>query len=198
MNRRRQLGAFEFNHRLPGQLFDRETALHHNDHRDYRAHMGRYVESDPIGLKGGVNRFAYVGGAPISRVDPLGLRPLTSCEKGALGPYIPQTDLDSADLHDGEVPWYLGSDYVGITRGNDIYFRPGVYDATTTAGVALLGHELVHVGQYRNGMTVASYLWSTRNGYRNSPYEQEAYDLQDRIQSDLGTYGGNGACSCRP
>ena len=67
------LGAFEFNHRLPGQLFDRETALHHNDHRDYRAHVGRYVESDPIGLSGGLNRYQYATGEPVNGTDPLGL-----------------------------------------------------------------------------------------------------------------------------
>lgn len=121
---------------------------------------------------------------------------MTDCEKSALSPYIPQMDLDNADLHDGEVPWYLGSGFSGITRGNDVYFRPGVYDANTTRGSALLGHELVHVGQYRNGMTALSYIWSTRSGYRNSPYEQEAYDMQGRIENDLGSYGGNGACSC--
>jgi Domain of unknown function (DUF4157) len=49
-----------------------------------------------------------------------------------------------------------------VADDNDIYFRPGVYNASTTEGIALLGHELVHVGQYRNGMTTLSYLLSTR------------------------------------
>jgi len=69
------LGAFEFNHRFPGQLFDKETALHHNDHRDYRAHTGRYVQSDPIGLEGGINTYAYVENRPTMLTDPLGLDP---------------------------------------------------------------------------------------------------------------------------
>jgi hypothetical protein len=91
----------------------------------------------------------------------------------------------SGEAEFGQVPFYLGKDYGGITRGNDIYFRPDQYDPTTAAGLSLLGHELVHVGQYRNGMTWASYIWSTRHGYESSPYEKEAYAMQRRILNDL-------------
>jgi RHS repeat-associated protein len=57
---------------FPGQHFDEASGLHYNYFRDYEPSIGRYVESDPIGLVAGLNTYAYVGGAPLSSVDPRG------------------------------------------------------------------------------------------------------------------------------
>ncbi|WP_183706589.1 RHS repeat-associated core domain-containing protein, partial [Marinobacter oulmenensis] len=67
------------NLRFPGQYFDQETELNHNYFRDYDPTLGRYVQSDPIGLDGGVNTYGYVAQNPIFRKDPLGLIWETGC-----------------------------------------------------------------------------------------------------------------------
>lgn len=66
-------GTLTYNLRLPGQYLDSETGHLYNMARDYDPAVGRYVENDPLGLGGGLNTYGYVGGNPISSVDPLGL-----------------------------------------------------------------------------------------------------------------------------
>ena len=91
------LGAFEFPLRFPGQYADKETNLAYNVRRDYDALLGRYAQSDPIGLRGGLNTYAYVDGSPLSSVDPNGL---LKCRWIGLvlvcnwGPPVPADPLD--------------------------------------------------------------------------------------------------------
>ena len=70
------LGAFAFNLRFPGQYFDQETGTHYNYFRDYDPSIGRYVQSDPLGINAGLNTYAYVTSNPLAFSDPEGLNPL--------------------------------------------------------------------------------------------------------------------------
>ena len=67
------LGTFVYNLRYPGQYYQAETGLFYNYFRDYDPVTGRYLESDPIGLGGGINTYTYVGNNAIDRIDPRGL-----------------------------------------------------------------------------------------------------------------------------
>ncbi len=65
---------FTFNLRFPGQYYDGETGTHYNYFRDYEPGTGRYTQSDPIGLEGGVNTFGYAEFDPALSYDPIGLK----------------------------------------------------------------------------------------------------------------------------
>jgi len=100
------LGPFEFPLRFPGQYYDKETNLHYNHLRDaYDPALGRFTQADPagtvffrdvgslsLGALGLVrpelgallftkqpqynHLYSYVGSAPLTNSDPLGLGPL--------------------------------------------------------------------------------------------------------------------------
>ncbi|MCL4778377.1 MAG: RHS repeat-associated core domain-containing protein [Gammaproteobacteria bacterium] len=96
--------------RLPGQIDLGILGVRYNYYRDYDPQVGRYVESDPIGLKAGVNTYSYVGGNPVSRKDPIGLM----CTAG-LGCYT--TPAEAAAAQSGNYQGY----YQLACAGGDAY-----------------------------------------------------------------------------
>ncbi|MEC9573100.1 RHS repeat-associated core domain-containing protein, partial [Escherichia marmotae] len=74
------------------QYLDRETGLHYNLHRYYDPDVGRFIVTDPIGLNGGINLYAYAPN-PISWIDPLGLL-CKSAYSGRRGVIKAKADLE--------------------------------------------------------------------------------------------------------
>ena len=62
----------EFNLRFPGHYYDRELDLYYNRFRYYDPQAGRYLQSDPWGIAGGYNLYAYRSN-PLVQVDVRGL-----------------------------------------------------------------------------------------------------------------------------
>jgi hypothetical protein len=93
-----------------------ETGLSQNYFRDYDPMVGRYVESDPIGLDGGINTYAYVSDNPVAMIDPRGqyevkggvpapspeINRLLTCIEGCYGHSF--TVTSTTDYHEPDTP----------------------------------------------------------------------------------------------
>jgi RHS repeat-associated protein len=104
--------AFVYNPHYPGQYYDSETWKFYNYARDYDPQVGRYVESDPIGLHGGINTYGYALQNPVTWMDPTG-RDVTLC-------YYPTT---------------VGHIGVGVAPNQTV----GLYPASRSLSVAICG-----------------------------------------------------------
>jgi RHS repeat-associated protein len=111
--RRRALGRIvAYNIRFAGQVFDGQAGLHQNEFRDYDPAIGRYAESDPMGLAGGSpSPYDYVRSNPVFLIDPTGLADLNLFDPNPHG-------HDSTGTYAGGNAWNIPGVYTVAGHGN--------------------------------------------------------------------------------
>ncbi|KAB8194411.1 type IV secretion protein Rhs, partial [Lysobacter maris] len=157
--------AFVLDMRFPGQRYDAASGLNYNYFRDYEAGVGRYSQSDPIGLAGGVSTYVYVQSSPLMSADRLGLRGEGAAIGCAVGGGVGSTVGASAGG--------LAGGSAGLTCGpGAVACSPAAAAAAGTAGWAFGGAVGCAVGGYV-GNAIQN-LWSSSK--RKPSREQKPED----------------------
>ncbi len=81
-------------------------------------------------------------------------RPLEPRIRGAMESFF-HADFSRVRVHEGPTAQAMGA--LAFTLGEELHFAPGRYDPTSRDGIALLGHELAHVVQQRDGRVANPY-----------------------------------------
>lgn len=113
---------------FPGQMYDSETGLWHNGFRDYDAVTARYIQSDPIGLSGGLNTYAYARNSPSSVIDPSGLESVGpwTFPPGEMRDNYGQPVARGPDFAQVSVNYYVFSLSRSFSRSGASFFAGGI------------------------------------------------------------------------
>jgi RHS repeat-associated protein len=151
-----RVARYAYNLRFPGQYYQAETGLNQNWNRDYDPlGGGRYIESDPIGLRGdSYSTYSYSGSSPVLSWDMMGLRAYSECETTAfLQDARDQSLLDQYRNHSG-----LGKfDFSHNSHRNDTFVVNGFTYNASQFGNFLAGYSGAYLEGFGGYLTVRSF-----------------------------------------
>ncbi len=167
---------FEFNLRFPGQYFDRESNLHYNWFRDYDPTIGRYAQSDPIGIDADLDTYAYAYSDPITYSDLFALAPAGRSgggprgERGATGgaagqnsklPYKKCREFEPPDPDWVNCQHHQTGKWIKVRRPATMPYRPTKPDDCHAAFVICMG------GASRAGVLAPAIVFICAKNYEN-------------------------------
>lgn len=187
---------FVFNLRFPGHRYDSIAGLNYNYYRDYDTKTGRYVQSDPIGLDGGISTYSYAGSEPLTSFDPDGLNTRTNAGGAvvARGPAPVDTQVTALINQIKTLQPTFTYPSTGPARGpryhvrdivtlNQIYSRVRIeflntYPSTCPPGQSFSGGGVYVLRDIRTGQIV-------RSGRTNDFYRREGEHSRDPLLRDF-------------
>jgi len=143
---------------MPPEGLDGETNFHlyaYDSVKDKnRQSPGSMIPPEIFPINTAANRWKFLI-AQLSRSEdtPLGIIPRLTMER-----YFPHYRLSDVRIHTDIIAdratRALGAD--AFTLGRDIFFKAGSFRPDSIKGLALLGHELVHVYQFDHGLIAST------------------------------------------
>ncbi|HLK98603.1 MAG TPA: RHS repeat-associated core domain-containing protein, partial [Hymenobacter sp.] len=140
---------FIYDLRFPGQRYDAASGLNYNYFRDYEPGTGRYIESDPIGLRGGTSTYSYVAGRPLVLIDPSGLKARVCCRQ------IPGLPAQHCFIQEAKDDSCIPSCKTQ-TRTLGLHGPPPFGDSNNRGGQTIINHGFDNPGESQCGE------WTTR------------------------------------
>lgn len=193
--------AITQNLRFPGQYHDAETGLYYNMQRYYDPNTGRYLQSDPIGLAGGLNTYTYVNNNPLKFIDPLGLMGLW-IEGSSAGEPGPHQSLGVGDpnganqtysfgVMSGQSPFGgTGSVYLDANKGGTLNKYYDVPDSKLPAIKNELNRMLGHRGKYNLFTNNCRNFSNATQDYLVDKYNLQSSPIPERVPTESGSLPG--------